>query len=229
MANHPNPVAEPPDLWSTLARQAENDRKFLYWSFGLAALFHMILFLIHFSGWEPREIKPPERTPGFVVQPVRIKEPPLQQEVIQPPVKKLPIPDPTPDEVEPIRSVAEIRSELDIPIDDMLLEIPEEPPAAGANPTLVVGGDVLPPEKIYAPLPPYTESARKARISGTVIVQAIVDQEGKVTHVKLLKGLGFGLDESAMAAIKQWKFKPATVKGAPVQVAYSLTVRFELQ
>ena len=87
-----------------------------------------------------------------------------------------------------------------------------------------------PPVKINAPQPQYTEIARKARIQGVVIVQAIIDKEGNVTSVKLLKGLPMGLDTAALDAIKRWKFKPATLAdGRPVAVYYTLTVNFQLQ
>ncbi len=230
----PNPAAEgaePLDHWSTFALEAERDRKLLYWGYGTAVVFHIILFMIHFSGMGSKEVKGPEKQKVYVVNQVRFKPPPPQQEqeLIKPRSKKVPIPDPTPDEPEPIRTVDEIRQDLDIPIDDSLFGIPEGPPPAEPEGPIMVGGNVLAPEKIHAPPPAYTEIARKARITGVVIVQAIVDKEGNVTNVKLLKGLGFGLDESAMEAIKQWKFKPATLNGKPVTVYYNLTVNFKLQ
>ena len=86
-----------------------------------------------------------------------------------------------------------------------------------------------PPEKISAPQPQYSEIARKARIQGVVIVQAIIDKQGNVTNVKVLKGLPMGLEEAAVDAIKQWKFKPAMLNGRPVTVYYNLTVNFKLQ
>ena len=62
-----------------------------------------------------------------------------------------------------------------------------------------------------------------------MIVQAIIDKEGNVTNVKVLKGLPMGLEEEAVKAIKRWKFKPATLNGKPVDVYYNLTVNFRLQ
>jgi protein TonB len=88
---------------------------------------------------------------------------------------------------------------------------------------------VVPPDKIVAPQPVYTEMARKARIQGVVIVQAIIDKEGNVTNVKILKGLPMGLDQSAVDAVKRWRFKPATLSGKPVSVYYNLTVNFRIQ
>ena len=62
-----------------------------------------------------------------------------------------------------------------------------------------------------------------------MIVQAIIDKQGAVTNVKVLKGLPMGLSEQAVEAIKKWKFKPATLNGKPVDVYYNLTVNFRLQ
>jgi periplasmic protein TonB len=85
------------------------------------------------------------------------------------------------------------------------------------------------PNKISAPQPQYTEIARKARIQGVVIVQAIINKQGNVTDVKVLKGLPMGLDQAAVDAIRKWKFEPATLNGKPVDVYYNLTVNFTLQ
>ncbi len=92
-----------------------------------------------------------------------------------------------------------------------------------------VSGDVRPPRKIMAPQPHYTVKARKKRIQGVVIVQTVIDKEGNVTDVKVLKGLPHGLTETAVEAISRWKFEPATFNGEPVNVYYNLTVNFRLE
>jgi TonB family protein len=92
-----------------------------------------------------------------------------------------------------------------------------------------VGGEVLRPEKISGLSPVYTEAARRARVQGVVIIEAIIDEAGNVTDAKVLKGLPMGLDQSAHEAIKTWKFKPATLDGQPVKVYYVLTVNFQVE
>ena len=77
--------------------------------------------------------------------------------------------------------------------------------------------------------PQYTEVARKAREAGVVIVEAIIDKNGNVDKVKVLKGLPMGLSEAAEDAVKRWKFKPGTLNGEPVDVIFNLTVNFTLQ
>jgi periplasmic protein TonB len=94
---------------------------------------------------------------------------------------------------------------------------------------LRVGGAVTRPEKISGPQPVYTEMARKARVQGVVIVEAIIDENGNVTNARVLKGLPMGLDKAAIDAVQRWKFKPATLQGRPVKVYYSLTVNFQVQ
>jgi protein TonB len=94
---------------------------------------------------------------------------------------------------------------------------------------LRVGGAVTRPEVISQPRPVYTELARRARVTGTVIVEAIIDQQGNVTNVRVLKGQPMGLDKAAVDAVQRWKFKPAMLAGRPVKVYYVLTVNFQVQ
>lgn len=91
-----------------------------------------------------------------------------------------------------------------------------------------ITGNIVAPVKIFAPQPQYTEEARRARIQGVVIVQAIIDCRGLVIDINVLKGLPSGLTEAAVSAISQWQFEPATVDGRPVSVYYNLTVNFRL-
>src|SRR5215472_18675457 len=72
-----------------------------------------------------------------------------------------------------------------------------------------VGGGVSAPVPIYAPDPPYSEAARKAKFSGTVVLRIIVNAQGGVQNVQVMKPLGLGLDEKAVETVKTWKFKPA--------------------
>ncbi|HVS00207.1 MAG TPA: TonB family protein [Thermoanaerobaculia bacterium] len=97
-----------------------------------------------------------------------------------------------------------------------------------SNTPMEVGGAVLRPEVIHRVDPRYTEPARKSRLQGTVVVQAVIDEQGLVTQVKVVKALPMGLDQSAAEAVRQWRFKPATLHGRPVKVYYSLTINFQL-
>ncbi len=93
----------------------------------------------------------------------------------------------------------------------------------------VVGGGVKAPVAIYQPLPAYTEEARKARAEGIVLIQAIIRKDGSVDSFKVLRGLGYGLDESAINTIAtKWRFKPGTLNGTPVDVQANIEVSFRL-
>ena len=105
---------------------------------------------------------------------------------------------------------------------------PPPPPPVPSGP-MRVGGAVKAPIVTNRAQPEYTEPARKARISGTVIVEAIIDKNGNVDRVKVIKGLPMGLSEQAASAVRQWKFKPGTMNGQNVDTIFNLTVTFKLE
>jgi periplasmic protein TonB len=85
------------------------------------------------------------------------------------------------------------------------------------------------PQVLHAVQPRYTEAARKIGAQGAVIVEAIIDEQGRVTNVRVLRGLPAGLQEAAVQAVQQWRFKPATLDGRPIRVYFTLTVNFTIQ
>jgi len=87
---------------------------------------------------------------------------------------------------------------------------------------------VSPPQLIFKVEPEYTEEARKARYQGTVALLAVVGADGNVYDVKVVRALGLGLDERAIMAIKQWKFRPGSKDGKPVPVIVSIETTFRL-
>jgi TonB family protein len=91
------------------------------------------------------------------------------------------------------------------------------------------GQGVTPPTVISRVEPQYSPEARAARYQGTVVVQATVHKDGTLTVEKIVQALGFGLDEKAIEALEQWKFKPATKNGEPVSVALNVEVNFNLR
>ena len=97
------------------------------------------------------------------------------------------------------------------------------------EPPIRIGGEVVPPELKTKVQPVYPEIARKARVQGVVIVEAIIDKQGNVTDARVLRGLPMGVSEAATAAIQKWKYTPATLNGRPVSVYLTVTVTFTLQ
>ncbi len=108
------------------------------------------------------------------------------------------------------------------------IEAPVAPPPPPPSGPLRVGGDVKAPVVIDRAEPKYTESARNARVSGIVVVEAIIGKDGRVQDVKVVKGLPMGLSAEAEAAVRRWRFKPGTLNGSPVATIFNLTVNFKL-
>ncbi len=75
----------------------------------------------------------------------------------------------------------------------------------------------------------YPEAARVARLQGRVILQFIVDEEGDVQDVNVVRGVGGGLDEEAVRVVEQARFRPGMQRGEAVKVKLSLPVTFKLQ
>jgi periplasmic protein TonB len=92
-----------------------------------------------------------------------------------------------------------------------------------------VGGGVTPPSVLSRVEPQYSEEARKARYQGTVVLEAIVRTDGTVDIQRIVRSLGFGLDENAIQALKQWKFRPGMRNGVPVNVSLNIEVNFNLR
>jgi len=94
--------------------------------------------------------------------------------------------------------------------------------------TFRVGNGVTAPVPIFRPEPQYSEEARKAKLQGEATLAVVVDANGKISDIRVVKPLGFGLDEEAAAAVLQWRFRPATKDGIPVRVAAAIAVNFRL-
>jgi TonB family protein len=91
-----------------------------------------------------------------------------------------------------------------------------------------VGGGVTAPTLLFKKEPEYSEEARKAKYQGTVTLYVEVDPSGKATNIRVLHSLGLGLDEKAIDAVRQWKFRPGMKDGKAVTVQASIEVNFRL-
>ena len=91
-----------------------------------------------------------------------------------------------------------------------------------------IGGGVSAPVVLFAPEPEFSEEARRAKVSGNVLVALQVDAQGRPTHVRILRGIGLGLDQKAIDAVSQYKFKPALENGRPVPVEMNVEVNFQI-
>ena len=92
-----------------------------------------------------------------------------------------------------------------------------------------IGGGITAPILVNEVLPEYSEEARKARFQGTVVLNTIIREDGSVQVMRIVRGIGFGLDQNAINAVLQWKFKPARRNGKPVAAFMNVEVSFNLR
>ena len=97
------------------------------------------------------------------------------------------------------------------------------PPPAPVRP----GGNVRAPQKVHHVAPAYPAIAQSARVSGVVILEALIAEDGSVRDVKVLRSVPL-IDAAATEAVRQWRFTPTLLNGVPVQVIMSVTVNFNL-
>lgn len=91
------------------------------------------------------------------------------------------------------------------------------------------GGGITQPTILYREEPEYSEEARRARHQGTVIIEGIVRRDGSVDILGVVRGLGYGLDEKAIEALRNWRFNPALRNGEPVDVKINFEINFTLR
>jgi protein TonB len=91
------------------------------------------------------------------------------------------------------------------------------------------GSGVDPPRLLREVRADYTDAARRANLSGEVLLEIVVRRDGTVGDVRVLQRLGSGLDERAIHAVRQWRFSPARLRGAPVDVIVEVAVEFKLR
>ena len=91
-----------------------------------------------------------------------------------------------------------------------------------------IGGDVQASRLVHRVEPDYPELAKRARVSGLVILQVVVSEEGLVEDVKIIRGHPL-LNEAAVRAVRQWRYSPYLLNGDPIPVTATVTVNFVLR
>jgi protein TonB len=91
-----------------------------------------------------------------------------------------------------------------------------------------IGGSVAPPKLLTRVAPAYPRFAVEARVEGVVVLEAVVDPEGRVEDVRVLRSIPL-LDQAAMDAVKQWRYAPVLVNGQAVSCVLTVTVTFVLR
>jgi protein TonB len=103
---------------------------------------------------------------------------------------------------------------------------PPAPPPAPPAPVRV-GGNIQAPKKIKDVKPVYPSIAQSARVSGIVIIEALIDVSGKVQSARVIRSVAL-LDDAALDAVRQWEFTPTLLNGKPTPIIMSVTVNFQL-
>ena len=98
-------------------------------------------------------------------------------------------------------------------------QVPKDP--------IPVGGNIRPPARVVYAAPVYPQLALAARVQGTVILQAVIDEKGNVSGLTVLRGHPL-LDDAAMQAVSKWQFTPTLLNGTTVPVLMTVTVSFTL-
>ncbi len=218
---------------------AGND-KYLRLSMCIALYLALIAFWV--PGFSSSDKVHTVRTQDNKPQKRKVLKPPPEQPVerIQTKdkqAKRAPMPDLTPDEPEPIVEPAP-EPEMDlVPTDDNWeIGIPDGPTQSAQSQVESVArvGEVgvEPPVFTQKVKPDYPEKARKIRLQGYVILEAILRKDGAVDDIKVLRGLGkgkFGFEDAAAEALKQWEFLPGKYNGKPADVRMTLKIDFVLQ
>ncbi|MBI2570596.1 MAG: energy transducer TonB [Candidatus Schekmanbacteria bacterium] len=212
----------------------ELDRKLMDIAALIAVIVHGVLIYMALPEFGQRQFVAAQKQ---VVRMVRIPPKPTtppkprEQQVVKKKPAIKPVPDPTPEEPEEFQE-PDPEPELDIPIPDdveIVFGEPEGPPAP-AGPVRLTA-EMEKPQIIKRVQPDYPAMARKAGIEGVVILECVINVNGRVEKVKVLRSMGkTGMDESATSAVKQWEFTPAkSSTGVPIPVIMNLTVSFTLR
>jgi len=183
---------------------------------------------------------------AFLVEPLSVAPPPPPP-AARPAVAPRVIPKPEPKQqafVAPVEVPTEIQPEqaIDLGIDNgspdgvaggvpggvvggIVGGLPEAPPAPVAP--VRVGGSVREPRRLMVVPPVYPELAMMARLQGTVVIEATINERGRVVNVNLVEGAPL-LTDAALEAVKKWVYTPTLVNGVPTPVIMKVTVHFRL-
>jgi periplasmic protein TonB len=169
--------------------------------------------------------------------------PPAPKAQTQRPVEPKPVPQENPKFTAPVEVPEEIKPEegIDLGVEGgvaggveggvpggvvggVVGGLPDAPPPTQA---VRVGGQIKEPKKLKNVAPVYPDIAKQARVQGVVILECTISPQGKVTDVKVLRGIPL-LDAAAIDAVKQWVYTPTLLNGVPVPVIMTVTVNFKL-
>jgi protein TonB len=233
------------DVPARLVPSNPQERALKVGAFCVAVAIHAAALLMNLPSMTHRV--PPERphhgpivVRKYVPPPPKIQQP-LRHVQKKKNTRRIPIPDPTPDMPEPICEPELTLEPEPYPSDvGALIGTPSPPSQTGsvggtgrgdAGPLFAGVGTTLPVriEGSYVK-PVYPELARLARVESDVILQAVIECNGSVGDVVVLRcsSIGFGFEDAAVNAVEQWRYEPARQDGRPVAVYFTILVDFSL-
>jgi protein TonB len=163
--------------------------------------------------------RPAAPAPAVVASLVPLEEPKgVSQE-------RLIVPDTPPDPDAP--ALASVVSGTGVPGGPGVV-LPDTPPPPGPVTPVPASTLVTPPVKIRDASPAYPEVPRLARVEGQVVIEAVIGVTGDVVETRVLRSTPM-FAEAALAAVRQWKYRPTLINGRPVPVVLTVTVTFRLQ
>jgi len=233
LPDHPQDYSE--IMASAFSQENHSDKYFkLAWAIALYTLL-ILLWLPGFSFTS--------RLDRLIVQ----NERPQKRKVIKPPPelplnevvmdkrrkRTLPMPDLTPDEPEPVIAFEEA-PEPELSVDDWEIGIPDSPPPPPQTDRIARVGQVgvEPPIFTKRVSPEYPLMALKVKLTGFVILEAVLRKDGQITEIVVLRGLGqgkFGFEERAIEALEKWEFLPGRVNNRPADVRMTLKIDFRIK
>jgi TonB family protein len=215
----------------------EDDPRPMQYAIIATCAFFIALFLVTFPEGERKTMDVPViYVPDLetYVPPVKEMPPqPLERQVVEK-VRKVALPDPTPEEPEPIREPLPEPEPPPIPPNAVVLRglpprPPRMPPPASAPVDENTAGLTRPVVK-KAPVPVYPPLAIRARFEGEVVIRAIIGTDGRVKHAEVEQSVGrFGMDEAALQAAKARVYTPGVLNGKPVEVITRIRYPFTLE
>jgi len=174
----------------------------------------------------------PERPkPKTVLIRPPVEQPTEQVEVRETRARRKPMPDQTPLEAEPVIEPDPIEAPVVSATDDWVIGIPDAPPAPPEVVLYEGMRGVESPVITKRVQAEYPQKGARIRLSGYVILQAVMQADGNIGDVRVIRGLGkgkFGFEEAAVKALRQWEFLPGKYQGKPADVTLTLRVVFEL-
>ena len=184
-------------------------------------------FFVEPAAPPPPPPPPPPPAPKAPTQVKPLPTPPPTENKFQAPVE-------TPEQVKPEQGI-DLGVEGGVPggveggvpggvVGGVVGGLPEAPPPPQA---VRVGGQIKEPKKLKNVNPVYPDIAKQARVQGVVTLECTISPQGRVTDVKVLRGIPL-LDAAAIEAVKQWVYSPTLLNGVPVPVIMTVTVNFRL-